>query len=188
MLASTRLTDGVVELRPPRPSDVDEIHAAVRASLDDLIPWMAWSHADYSPVETAEWVRTAQRLWEQDVEYPFVVRTVPDGALVGSCGLNDLDRANRRANLGYWLASSATGRGYATCATRLVAGFGFGVVGLDRIEILAAVGNERSRAVARRVGAKEEGVLRRRLRVHAQTYDAVLFSIVRGDELAEPSS
>ncbi len=184
MLASTRLTDGVVELRPPRAADVDDIFRAVRASRAELIPWMAWCHEGYAVVETAEWVRNAQRWWEQDVEYPFVIRGVEDGALLGTCGLNDLDRQNRRANLGYWLRTAATGHGAATRAARLVAAFALGVVGLDRVEILAATGNARSQAVARRAGAVEEGTLRRRLRVGDAAHDAVVFSLVRGDELA----
>jgi RimJ/RimL family protein N-acetyltransferase len=184
VLASTRLTDGVVELRPPRRRDVDELFGAVRESLPELVPWMAWCHPDYSTVETAEWVRNAKRWWEQDVEYPFVIRSVAGDALLGTCGLSSLDRVNRWANLGYWLRTAVTGHGSATRAARLVAGFGLGVVGLERIEILAATGNHASQAVARRAGAVEEGVLRRRLRVQDTTHDAVVFSLVRGDDLA----
>ena len=60
----------------------------------------------------------------------------------------------------------------------LVAGFGFGELGLGRIEILAAVGNLRSQGVAERLGALREGVLRRRLRVGDDVQDAVVFSLV----------
>jgi RimJ/RimL family protein N-acetyltransferase len=183
VLASTRLTDGVVELRPPHERDVDEVFAAVRESIAELSPWMDWCHPEFAVADTAQWVRDGGRRWQQDVQYPFVIRTTADGRVVGSCGLNGLDRQNRWANLGYWLRTGATGRGYATRAARLVAGFALDVVGLDRVEILVAVGNARSLAVARRVGACEEGRLRRRLRVRADSYDAVVFSLVRGDAL-----
>lgn len=181
MLASTCLTDGVVELRPPRERDVDDVYVAVTESIDEVTPWMEWCHSAYSIAETAEWVRAAGRQWQQDLEYPFVVRRVSDDLVIGTSGLNALDRRNRWANLGYWLRTSATGQGLATRAARLVAGFGFGPVGLERIEILAAVDNQRSRAVALRAGATEEGVARRRLRVHDQTHDAVVFSLLRDD-------
>jgi len=181
MLTSTCLTDGVVELRPPRARDVDGVHDAVRESITEVAAWMEWCHPAYSIAETAEWVRAAGRQWQQDVEYPFVVRRVADGLVVGTAGLNALDRRNRWANLGYWLRTSATGAGLATRAARLVAGFGFGPVGLERIEILAAVDNHRSRAVALRTGAVEEGIARRRLRVHDQTHDAAVFSLLRDE-------
>src|SRR3954453_22102287 len=144
MLATTRLSDGVIELRPPRESDVDQIFAAVRESIAEVMPWMSWCHEDYSRVETAEWVRITERSWDQDIDYPFVVLQADGGDVLGTCGLNALDRQNRWANLGYWLRTSATGHGLATRAARLATSFGFSQLGFDRIEILAATGNARS--------------------------------------------
>ena len=63
------------------------------------------------------------------------------------------------ANLGYWVRSSRAGRGVATTATLLTARFGLQTLALQRIEILAAVGNRASQRVAEKAGAKKEGVL-----------------------------
>ncbi|MBM3674232.1 MAG: GNAT family N-acetyltransferase [Actinobacteria bacterium] len=180
-MLTPRLTDGLVELRPPRVDDVDEFYDAARESIADVTPWMGWLHPAYERIETAEWVRSALRAWDEDLEYPFVYREVATGRVLGSCEINSLDRENRWANLGYWLRTSATGRGFATAAARLAASFGFAELGLDRVEILAATGNVSSRAVADRLGAVREGVLRRRLRVHDVSHDAVVYSLVRED-------
>ena len=59
MWRGMRLTDGVVELRSPRRSDADDLHHAVRESLPELLPWMAWAHPGYSDIEAGEWVRRA---------------------------------------------------------------------------------------------------------------------------------
>jgi ribosomal-protein-serine acetyltransferase len=181
MFGARVLTDDVVELRPPTESDVDEIFAAVRESLDEVVPWMAWCHYDYTRVETGEWVRATEQAWANDTEYPFAIFDRVDGALLGTCGINAIDRLNRWANLGYWVRTRATRRGVATRAARLVADFGFRELGLDRIEILAATGNTASRTVAERVGATSEGVLRRRLRVDETSHDAVVFSLIRDE-------
>ena len=181
MLATTRLSDGVIELRPPRESDIDGIFGAVRESIPEVMPWMEWCHADYSRVETAEWVRITERSWDQDIDYPFVVFGAESHDVLGTCGLNALDRQNRWANLGYWMRTSATGHGYATRAARLTASFGFSQLGLDRIEILAATGNARSQAVAQRCGATREGTLRSRLRIRDDVQDAAVFSIIRSE-------
>jgi RimJ/RimL family protein N-acetyltransferase len=175
------LRDGVVVMRPPTDDDVEDVFAAVRESLPELLPWMAWSHPDYQRIETAEWIRSARQSWANDTEYPFVVRERAGGAFLGTCGLNAIDRLNRWANLGYWVRSSATRRGIATRAATLLADFGFRELGLDRIEILAATGNEPSQRVALNVGTTREGVLRRRLRVGDASYDAVVFSLIRDD-------
>ena len=173
-----RLTDGEVELRPPRRTDAGELHAAVRESLPELLPWMAWAHPAYSEIEAAEWVRRAARAFSDGLEFQFVARSVASGELLGTIGLNAIDRLNRWANLGYWIRSSRVGRGYVTRSARLVTGFGFAELALGRVEVLAAVGNHRSRAVATRLGALQEGVLRRRLRVGDDVQDAVVFSLV----------
>ncbi len=179
MPRSRELDDGVVVLRPPTDGDVDEIFAAVRESLAEVVPWMAWCHAGYQRVESAEWVRSTEQAWANETEYPFAIFDQATGTLFGTCGLNALDRVNRWANLGYWVRTTATRRGVATRAATLVATFAFRELGLDRVEILAATGNVASQRVAGNVGAAREGVLRRRLRVGDVSHDAVVFSLIR---------
>ncbi len=181
MALSRELDDGVVVLRPPTEGDIDEIFTAVRESINEVVPWMAWCHPDYQRVETAEWVRSTEQAWANDTEYAFAIFDRASGAVLGTCGLNAVDRLNRWANLGYWVRTTATGRGVATRAATLIAAFGFRELGLDRGEILAATGNEPSRRVAGNVGAVREGVLRRRLRVGEASHDAVVFSLIRDE-------
>jgi ribosomal-protein-serine acetyltransferase len=85
------------------------------------------------------------------------------------------------ANLGYWVRSSATRRGIATRAARLVGEFAVKQVGLLRAEIVVAVGNKPSLRVAEKCGAKREGVLRNRLIVREQVLDAVMHSLTPQD-------
>ena len=82
-------------------------------------------------------------------------------------------------NLGYWVRTSAAGRGAATRATRLAARFGFEQLGLHRIEIVAAIDNIGSQRVAEKAGAVREGVLRKRLLIRGKSQDAVLYSLIR---------
>jgi RimJ/RimL family protein N-acetyltransferase len=83
--------------------------------------------------------------------------------------------------------TSATGHGIASAAVRLVARFGFLEQGFSRLEILAALGNVASQRVADRAGARREGVLRKRLHIHGQVLDAVLFSLV-AEDVASPAA
>lgn len=100
---------------------------------------------------------------------------------MGGCGLNRVDNVNKRANLGYWVRTGRTSQGAATTATLLLARWGLKEIGLNRIEILVATGNNPSLRVAEKVGARREGVLRKRIVVGDKVYDAVMFSLVRGD-------
>jgi len=181
-MAARELTDGTVLLRAPTGHDVDEIFTAVRESVPELLPWMAWSHSDYERIETAEWVRSTQQAWANDTEYSFVITDRVTGAFLGTCGLNAVDRLNRWANLGYWVRTGCTRRRIATRAATLLAGCGFRDLRLDRIEIMVATPNEPSQRVAAKIGTTREGVLRRRLRVGETSYDAVVFSLIRDEQ------
>ena len=81
--------------------------------------------------------------------------------------------------------TSAAGRGVATRAARLAARFAFEQLGLNRIEIVAAVGNIPSQRVAEKASARREGVLRNRLLINGESLDAVLFSLVPEDVLSD---
>jgi RimJ/RimL family protein N-acetyltransferase len=110
-----------------------------------------------------------------------VITDSQTGAFLGTVGLNYFNRDHQFANLGYWVRSSRTGRGVATTATLLTARFGLRVLGLQCIEILAAVGNKASQRVAERAGAKKEGVLRNRLSIRGLAHDAVMYSLIASD-------
>lgn len=122
--------------------------------------------------------------WAQGTAYDFGLIEGERGRLLGGCGLNTLNRDNRFANLGYWVRSSRTRQGLATAATRFVAAFGFTEPALGRIEIVVATGNTASQRVAEKVGAVREGILRNRLVVRDQVYDAVMYSLIPQDVMA----
>ncbi|MCB9919947.1 MAG: GNAT family N-acetyltransferase [Planctomycetes bacterium] len=112
----------------------------------------------------------------------FVIEV--EGVFVGCRGLNQIDSIHRRANLGYWVCTAHSGRGYATAATKLLARFALGLRDLERVEIVAAVENVASRRVAEKAGAIYEGNARRRVRQHGVMHDACVFSFVSGDVVA----
>lgn len=161
------LTDGTVTLRTPTDDDAPAVAAAVRDSLESLRPWMPWATDDYDEAGAREWIHGIV----EPSSVRFVITDV-GGRIVGSTGLNGIDRLNARANLGYWLRDDATGCGYATRAARLVAEYGMTELGLHRLEILMSVENEASRRVAIRAGAQYEGVQRGRLLLQGRPHDA----------------
>jgi RimJ/RimL family protein N-acetyltransferase len=170
-----QLSDGVITLRPPVENDLPVLADAIRSSQSELAPFMPWADGPYDENSTLAWIRGEDR-----DEHAFVI-TSPAGQIVGSCGLNQFSELNKYANLGYWVRTSETGKGYATRATRLLARHAFDDVGLARVEIIMSVENESSRRVAERVGARHEGVMRNRLLLRGRHHDAHLFSLVPGD-------
>lgn len=88
----------------------------------------------------------------------FAIMDAKSGELTGCCGVDDWSNADV-AQIGYWLASSARGRGYATRAVVLLTRWLF-EHGAARIFMTIVAGNEQSVAVARRAGFAYEGTMR----------------------------
>jgi RimJ/RimL family protein N-acetyltransferase len=84
--------------------------------------------------------------------------------LLAACGLIWLDRAIGHAEIGYWTAPWARGRGVATDAARGVAHWALETLGLRRLVWQAEVGNFASRLIAARLGFRFEGLGRLSLR------------------------
>ncbi len=174
-------TDGTLSLRPFRSGDADSLHAATRESVKELTQWLRWSNPKFSLQDSVAWIKQAQRLWRQRQTFNFGIFDPRDGRLLGSIWLSQINHKHQYANVGYWVRTGCTRRGIATASVRLIAEFGFEEVGLNRLEILAAVGNKASRRVARKVDARREGVLRQRLLLQERFHDAVMFSLLRQD-------
>jgi RimJ/RimL family protein N-acetyltransferase len=88
----------------------------------------------------------------------FAITDALSGELVGCCGVDDWSKADV-AQIGYWLAPNARGRGFATRAAILLTRWLFGL-GAARVFLTIVAGNEASVAVARRAGFEYEGTMR----------------------------
>jgi RimJ/RimL family protein N-acetyltransferase len=167
------LRDEVLVLRPPAPSDQEQVVAAVQMSLTELEPWMPWASAEYGAAGFGEYLRGSRQRGDR----PLLICEA-DGAVVGGTGLNQIDTGNRRVNLGYWVRSGRARRGYATRAARLTARWAVVELGFERIDIVMSVENLASRAVAQKLGASHEGVLRSALLLRGRRHDAHSYSLL----------
>ena len=78
--------------------------------------------------------------------------------MAGQCGVDDWSEEDV-AQIGYWLAASARGRGYATRAMILLTRWLF-ELGAARVFLTIVAGNDASVDVARRAGFVYEGTMR----------------------------
>ena len=175
------LSDGQVTIRPYRASDVEQHHAAVCASVDEVAPWLDWCHGGYTPAESFAWIASRPTAWAQQDAYSFAVVDAQGGAFLVGCGLDQIQPAHGLGNMGYWVRSDRAGQGIATRAARLTACFGFETLGLYRIEILMQPKNRGSQRVAEKVGAVYEGRCRHRVVAHGAPRDVLLYSLLPTD-------
>lgn len=165
-----------ISIRPYGPADVAPMHEAATESWREIEPWMLWAHEGYTLAEAETWVTLATNAFDAREQFEFAIVDA-DGRLVGGCGINQIDEVTRRANVGYWVRTSAARRGVATTAVRAVIAWARANTELKRLEIVVAVENAASLRVAERVATKE-GVLRSRLLLHGVFHDAALFAVI----------
>ncbi len=175
------VSDGTLLLRPFRMEDAQETFNAVQESLAELKPWMSWAYDDYSIHDTREFIRITRERWQEGTLFAFAIIDAKSGLVLGGCSLSHIHPIYHLCNLGYWVRSSRRGGGIAGRATLLAARYAFEKIGLVRLEIVIAPGNEASLRVAEKVGAHYEGVLRNRMVVGQKVYDAVMYSLIPQD-------
>jgi len=167
-----------LQLRKPGLEDDLALYEAARASVNEIYPFMAWCHPEYEMEESRSFLLSAQDEWQQGTAYSFCIEH--EGRLAGICGINSLNEYGG-ANLGYWIRSDETARGYASEATIALAQYGFDQLQLNRIEIVMSVKNLASQKVAEKAGALYEATLRDRLLLHGELHAAHLYSLVPSD-------
>jgi ribosomal-protein-serine acetyltransferase len=175
------LTDGVVTLRPFQFGDESALHQAVHESIPEIQPWMTWASEKYTLETALNFISVSRAYWADRTMYGFAITDAKTGEITGGCSLNHIHPVYHFCNLGYWVRSSRHGRGIAGRSARLVARFAFEKVGLIRTEIVIAVGNERSKRVAEKIGAHYEGILLNRMVTGTQVLDAYMFSLLPSD-------
>lgn len=174
------LSDGVVVLRAPRPSDEAAI---VAAANDPDVARFTMVPVPYGVSDAHEFVGRAAENWATG-QFIFAIADAATDELLGMCGLHDRETgglAGGAAEIGYWLAPAARGAGVMTRALTLVCQWAFDAMPLERISWWALVGNTSSRAVAERVGFQFEGTVRRGKLQRGQRVDAWIAGLLRED-------
>ncbi len=108
---------------------------------------------------------------------------VPAGmtSAVGLFQLRSLEPGFGSCEWGFALGSQFWGTGLFVESARAVLNFGVDVIGLQRFEARAAVANGRGNGALRKIGAVQEGVLRRSFLRDGHYHDQVLWSILAED-------
>ena len=137
-----------------------------------------------APVETPEemrqYIQTALNCQAAGSALPFVTVVRETGTVVGSTRFGNIDRANRRVEIGWtWVAPPWQRSFVNTEAKYLMLKHAFEALGCIRVEFKTDSLNQRSRTALLRLGAKEEGTLRNHMITSTGRYrHSVYYSII----------
>jgi len=172
------LEGSVVRLEPVRREHAELFWDVTKDDLEDIFRWIPY------PMKTREDFRTlidkasAEQERGESVVFATVERS--SGLVVGSTRFMNIDRINRRVEIGStWIARAWQRTAVNTEAKYLMLRHAFEVWGCMRVELKTDALNQKSRNAILRIGAKEEGTLRRHLVTWTgRVRDTVYFSVL----------
>lgn len=143
-------------LRPWSPADADDLAELYRD--DEAL--RRWTHATVrDAASAARWIGEQRRGWQTGERFGFAVAEVrPGGAeprLAGHVALRNVSPGAASAEVGYWTAAHARGRGVAPRALEALTHWAFTALPVDgptRLELLHQVDNAASCRVASKTG------------------------------------
>ena len=172
------LEGSAVHLEPVRREHAELFWEAAKDALDDIFRWIPYRMQ--SPEDFEHLLDKA--LAEQDRGESIVFATVERGSrrVIGSTRFMNIDRTNRRVEIGStWIAPAWQRTAVNTEAKYLMLRHAFELWQCIRVELKTDALNQKSRNAILRLGAREEGTLRKHLITWTgRVRDTVYFSIL----------
>ncbi len=134
----------------------------------------------YLPINEMLEEKWIENISLRDVEKTVLFVIEAEDKVIGNCSLNNINKKDQVAVFGIIIGEKdCWGKGYGVSATKLIIDYGFNQLNLRRISSSAISFNERSIALHKKTGFKEEGRLRKNIFVNGSFYDEVLFGLLR---------
>lgn len=164
-----------VKLIPLENSHKDEI---LKAASDGKL-WELWFTSVPSSKSIDNYIAHAVKQRQKGIEYPFVVIDKKSGELIGSTRYYNIQPEHRRLEIGYtWYAKNHQRTGVNTESKLLLLQYAFEDLNCIAVQFMTNWHNLRSREAIKRLGAKQDGILRNhRLNADGSYRDTVVFSI-----------
>jgi ribosomal-protein-serine acetyltransferase len=154
----------------------EELYATIDRNRDHLRPWLGWVDKTNAVGDLAQFVISARGRYQESGDITAVI--LCDGEPSGCIGLG-VDSKHLSSELDYWLSQDYQGKGIITQCCRGMLEHAFEVMGLNRVQVRISPANERSKAVARRLGFTYEGTLRQVARINDEFEDLECHSLLR---------
>jgi RimJ/RimL family protein N-acetyltransferase len=171
-----------VLVRPYEPSDGASVFQAVSESRKELGAIGTWADTQNTLEATVDFCARAKSRWIDREDMPMGVWERATARYLGGTGFHRNDWNARKFEIGYWLRTSETKKGYMAETVCVLTRSAFEDMGANRVEIRCDARNARSRRVAELAGFPLEATLRRERRaVDGALADSLIFAVLRED-------
>jgi len=127
------------------------------------------------------WIRSRSAKRRAKKGYAFMVTDKGTNALLGTCGVNELDLKNSNCGIGYWLAKKYWGKGYATDFLNLLLKFCFDTLDMHAVYAYTADFNERSQGLLKKTGFKYCGTFREHVIFNGKRVNVPFYDLLKSE-------
>lgn len=167
------------ELRPLEVWHAEEFAEHLDRAREHIRPWVG---AGFVTTDVGGARATLRRYAESQASDSARIYGIwLDGTLVGGVMFTAFDAAHETCELGCWLEPTAEGHGLVTRACRVLLDWAFTARGIHRAEWHCRSDNERSAAVAKRMGMVLEGTRREAWKYDGVHYDKQVWAVLASD-------
>lgn len=161
------------------PLNLKHLPSLCEVGLDESL-WLWTANVVNNADDMRRYVETALDEFNRKVSLPFVIVEKKSNKIVGSTRFGNIDVKNRRVEIGWTWINPAWQRSFVNTNVKLLMlAHAFEIWNCIRVELKTDVLNEKSRNAIQRLGAREEGVLRRHTITDAgRVRDTVYYSIL----------
>lgn len=167
-----------LELALVKPGFAKSYLAILERDREYLARWLTWPYQARNEEFFQEFVKRSLRDYADGKSLTCAM--LKDGAVVGNVSLNTIDHSLKKAEIGYWICSEQQGKGIVTRSVAKLIEIAFGELGMEKVQISAAVDNAPSRKVCERLGFKLEGVITRSENLNGIVVDHAVYGLSRG--------
>jgi RimJ/RimL family protein N-acetyltransferase len=175
-------------LRCYQPTDGPLLAESIAESVEHLLPWMPWAHAEPEPLEEkVQRVKYFRGEFDLGQNFIYAILNPEETKLVGGTGLHPRLGAGQ-LEIGYWIHKDYVNQGLVTESTAALVKVAFELVRVHRIEIHCDPDNHASAAIPRKLGFTHEGTLRDNMRFLDRWRDTMIWGLLEAEYPASPSS
>lgn len=163
------------------PADAPALFNTIDKNRNYLRTWLEWVDHTKKEDQSLDFIYGAQMQLQQQTGLALGIFL--SGVLIGGIGMHDWDHNLQKAEIGYWLDKDHQGLGIMqNCAAAFI-DYLFTRLRLNKIEIRFHPANDRSAAVAKRLGFTVEGILRDAQNRNGLLQDVVVTGLLRREWL-----
>ena len=178
------LTTARLQLRRMEPRDTEALYAIY--ADEETMRYYGEPYQSREELDLALTLRQEDYAARRAIRWGIALKD--SDILIGSCGFHHFDEGHFRAETGYILNRAYWGQGIMAEALTAIISYGFGEMGLRRIEAIIDIANERSKGVLLKLGFQYEGNLRQRYRIGDRFEDEHYFGLLRDEWLARQNA